>query len=593
MHRIIWRSFGCGLLFWLGAGIAIAGDAPIAFYSSLPLKVYLRGDGEIPDRLLGSTPAPIKKPIVIATHSFWYVRPLGPLTPKVLAHLVKEVQTFHISGLDLSGHAELTDAQLPALQLLDQLQMLDLSQTSISDQGIASLQAFKKLAVLIAPETLSDQGLNAVAALPHLTELTLDRTHVTNRGLPVLSQLPALERLDISATPITDKGMDALLQIPSLHRLILNSLITDAGAGILKTLPSLTEIDISQTQIGSEGMKALAALPHLRTLYAGKEFNNAAAKNLAQSPSLRTLDLTRSAITDEGVKELRRLKSLQELALSQTAVGNACVADLAKMPNLRMLELSDTGVTSAGLTPLSASPHLEIISLSWKELSREDLQGLAHIARLQSIVLNGVPLSSVIMAKLRRLGGLEVPTSRPLPMPLLAKPVPAPVDTAFVPKRIAPPPPPERPVTPHLAQPLPHDLTPTPQIAEPIDVAQIRPIQPPEVFVKHSKNTIGQAMWAVPGTAPDIVPANTHEAQARGPAKNEAEHLLKTIFVESNPSRGGGFSNLAELKQLRFAEVKSKVSDIQLDPKQAEIKEQEDRPENSLGDLSFTAKRSK
>jgi len=562
MLKIFGRTFFFVIPWFLAVAPNTAlGATTIPFNSVMHLKLYARGTDGAQDRLIGTTPA-VVRPLRMVRGGFYYVRPTDDLTVQRLDQLAALVRQYSLSGLDLSGHAELTDDSVRRLQSLSGLQMLDLSETPLTDRGIAALKPLRGLAILIAPEALSDRSLETLSAFPHLQELSLDRTQVTNAGLNDLSTLPSLERLDISATPIDDRGMPALAQSPNLRHVILNNAITDRGAAALKKAALLEELDLSQTQIGAAGIKELAGLPHLLTLYVGKQFDDAAAKHLARSPSLRTLDLTRSSITDAGVKELRRLKTLQELALSQTHVGNLSVPYLAELPDLRMLELSETGITSAGLTPLAASAHLEIISLSWTYLNQDDLQGLAHLAHLQTIVLNGVPLPPTTMAELRRLG---------------YKP----------PKALGPLQPVEN--TPVV------EVTPAPLKAQPIDLSGTAVVAHPpsgEPMLR-SKNTPPTLAAPAPLQAPaaftDIAASQPQNPRSAAGQKNAAQ-LLKTIVDQSNPSRGGGFSSLAELKQVRLAGANGRLSDIIVDPKQAAIANEEDKPENSLGEMEIGAK---
>jgi len=73
-----------------------------------------------------------------------------------------------------------------------------------------------------------------------------------------------------------------------------------------------------------------------------------------------------------------------------------------------------------------------------------------------------------------------------------------------------------------------------------------------------------------------------------GAQKNE-DQLLKVITLQSRPSKGGAFSGLAGMKQIRLAENNGSINDI-ADPNQAAIHMQEDRPEDSLGEISVNAR---
>ena len=374
------------------------------FNSSLKLKIFLRGTGGAPDQMLGFTPARPHHPVFVPDEKLWYVRPIGPLNALSLDALARLIQAHHVPGLDLSDHWELSNASLAHLRSLDQLRMLDISQTAISDAGILSLRDHPQLAILLLPEGTTDHALDVLADLPALRELNLDRAHITDQGLSKLAALPLLEILDLSATEISDAGIASLGKLPHLKQLVLGGTITDAGAPFLRELKSLEDIDISQTQIRENGLAALAALPRLRTVYVNRQTSDEGLARLAKSKSLRALDLSHTAITDAGVKSLTQAKALEEISFSQTAIGNESLTSLAKLPDLRMVDFSETQVTSVGLAPLAHLAKLQVLSLSWQKLTREDLHEMAKLKQLKTIVLNGVALPEVTMAQLRHLG---------------------------------------------------------------------------------------------------------------------------------------------------------------------------------------------
>lgn len=60
-------------------------------------------------------------------------------------------------------------------------------------------------------ESLRDSDLEAVAGIPHLREVDLSRTRITDRGIPHLHQIPTLRLLRLECTPrVTSAGVAAL-----------------------------------------------------------------------------------------------------------------------------------------------------------------------------------------------------------------------------------------------------------------------------------------------------------------------------------------------------------------------------------------------
>jgi len=89
---------------------------------------------------------------------------------------------------------------------------------------------------------------------------------------------------------------------------------------------------------------------------------DAGLKELKELKSLQTLDLSETKVTDAGLKELKEIKSLQTLYLWNTKVTDAGLKELKELNNLKVLHLLDTKVTDAGVKELQmALPKLNIL----------------------------------------------------------------------------------------------------------------------------------------------------------------------------------------------------------------------------------------
>jgi hypothetical protein len=422
--------------------------------------------------------------------------------------------------------------------------------------------------------------------LSALRELSLDRGRITDQGLASLRGLGALESLDLSSTLVDDSGVAVLAQFPRLRHLVLGGLVTDGCAPSLRALKNLEDIDISQTTIGEKGLAALAALPKLKTLFMGKQASDRGLALLSKSRSLRTLDLSRSGVSDAGVKNLSAVKTLEEIALGQTAIGNDSLASLAELPELRILDLSETQVTSAGLPPLARLKKLTVLSLSWQTLTREDLRAMAQLRQLKTIVLNGVPLPGTTMAQLKHLGHpspwepvkgfarAELAQAKGLDPKALAAPVSVPgpnVNVSALPKRAAS----------GAAPPAAPELS---QRAHPAADAPALPI--PERVVRTSS----------PGadlSAPAAKPNPIAGGPARPSGREAEENLLKVIALASNPAHAGAFSGLSGMRQLSQTETVAFLDRVSSDRAKPAIPVEEDRPENSLGEISVGVRSSR
>lgn len=83
----------------------------------------------------------------------------------------------------------------------------------------------------LAGTKITDQALDTVAKMNHLTELRLDRTSITDAGLAKLAQLPALQSLNLVSTGISDEGLKTIASIKSLRNVYLwQSKVTPTAA---------------------------------------------------------------------------------------------------------------------------------------------------------------------------------------------------------------------------------------------------------------------------------------------------------------------------------------------------------------------------
>jgi len=583
--------------------------------------------------MIGVTPLKKGRRIRVPEDKLWYVRPTGALSGVRLDDLARELKAGRVPGLDLSDHWELTDASLRHFRSLAQLRMLDLSRTRISDEGIRQIASLKRLEVLVLPESVTDRAMASLKMLPHLRELNLDQARITDAGMTSLSGILALEYLDLSSTRVTDAGLAALARLPSLKRLVLGALVTDAGAPYLRAMKALEEIDITQTQIGENGLAALAELPRLRVASLGRAVTEAGLARLAGSRSLKTLDLSRTNVTAAGVDQVARIETLEELALSQTPIGDECVPALARLSELRILDLSDTRVTSAGLAPLAGLKKLTALSLSWRKLTREDLQGMSRLKHVRTIVLNGVPLPEATMTKLRRLSpwdtvislngsrlgassradALVMTSSVSLPpagvkpgrLPETPKPAYSPVEvpasTLIEGGTTEKSPKPARHIQgqegPYVSLPSKQRVTVPAEVDVPLEMPErilssgtaARPAAPPAPkLVEAAPQRVASPGVGRTGSSEKAVGRVSveHSAPPESVSKIEADNLLQAITLQSHPSRGGAFSGLSGLRQLRETETLASLNRIAADASQPSVSLEEDKPENSLGEFS-------
>lgn len=125
----------------------------------------------------------------------------------------------------------MTNSGLQKLTKLTKLQSLELSGSRITSEGLAAvLPAWKNLRQLSLwnVEGLDDAIAGPLAELEHLEMLDLSRTPLTDEGLRELANSSSLRRLYVSKTNVTAAGVDAFREMNSRCWISWNG---DAGTG--------------------------------------------------------------------------------------------------------------------------------------------------------------------------------------------------------------------------------------------------------------------------------------------------------------------------------------------------------------------------
>lgn len=121
---------------------------------------------------------------------------------------------------------------------------------------------------------MTDAGLPYLRDLHELEHLTLAETTIGGEGLTVLQQFPKLKYLDLGSTAIKDDCLWPLKYLQQLTQLILADCdVTDACVDHVLKLTSLTMVTVTRSRITEKGILALRSKPDLGILdlYVGED----------------------------------------------------------------------------------------------------------------------------------------------------------------------------------------------------------------------------------------------------------------------------------------------------------------------------------
>jgi len=168
-----------------------------------------------------------------------------------------------------------------------------------------------------------------------------------------LGNLPHLRDLRLRHSRVTDSGLVIVAPLGHLERLSLSHATTDAGLASVQNLLSLQHLDLSETRITGQGLRYATHLPEL--LYLSLRHTRIGDDDLPQLRAftqLVCLDLSGTAITDAGLAHLKELPSLSSLVVMRTHVTDKGLQHIADYPQLRWLFIGDTQVTATGAREL-------------------------------------------------------------------------------------------------------------------------------------------------------------------------------------------------------------------------------------------------
>lgn len=212
-----------------------------------------------------------------------------PVTDAGVSHLVsaRNLRQLHVGGssgarrvgLDpiRSGatYGSISDLSCLVIAELKNLEVLDLSNTYITDEGLGYLKELTQLRELyIANTRITDHGLATLTGMKNLEVLNLGNTLITDAGMVYLKSLSMLRELDLSTTTIGVTGLEHLAGHAQLIRLILtNTRVTDECANVLMEMPRLEEVHALYTGMTSRTKRITEDHPALRLLRVAPEPN--------------------------------------------------------------------------------------------------------------------------------------------------------------------------------------------------------------------------------------------------------------------------------------------------------------------------------
>jgi hypothetical protein len=166
------------------------------------------------------------------------------LTDEDVAKLVPDLAVFgSLKGVDCARRKISDSTLLLICKTLPELQELGLNDAAVTDDGLKSLPALKKLETLRLNDAtaITDDGIRTLSKISSLKSLGLDRTKITDDGMKAIKNLSHLKELRITDTAVTDAGLRELKNLSTLEYVyaLKSKISKDGAAELKKALPSV------------------------------------------------------------------------------------------------------------------------------------------------------------------------------------------------------------------------------------------------------------------------------------------------------------------------------------------------------------------
>ena len=288
--------------------------------------------------------------------------------------------------------SRVSDKTVIAIAQLPRLEEIRLAGTGVTSKAIEKLALRSELEEVDLAETaVTDANAAALIKLPNLRALRLDKTQITDAALATPS--PHLVELYLSHTKVSDAGLVILDSTPKLEALGLgHTAVHDASIPRIAKLSALRTLVLSGTRADQEVLVQLGKLAELERLYLDETRADTATVLALTARGLRVLHLSTTNVADDAIATLSGFTLLDELTLGDTRLTNLIAAAVPTWPRLRTLSLVGLELGDAHLPAIAKAKRLERLDLSGTDVT--DPAPLRALPNLRELGLSQTPLSS-------------------------------------------------------------------------------------------------------------------------------------------------------------------------------------------------------
>lgn len=304
-----------------------------------------------------------------------------------------------LSVLAFENRSLVGNEGIAAIKDLPKLTDVSLERSEITDEALKSLAESKTILRIRIPRTkVGDEGVNYLVNAPQLELLDLlECTGVSDACLPTIGKLSKMRNLRVFGRQITDDGMQHIAKLENLAALGLQYAdVSDVGLAKLETLKNLKEINLYGTNISDAGLSSLAKMPKLaKARLRETSIRGENAEAFASMKAMKDLDLSESPVVDAALVHIGKIAGLQKLNLWNTRIGDEGVSSLAGLNDLTELNLDNLlDVTDASMDTIGGFKKLKLLHLGGTSITDDGLSKLYDLKELRTLFLTRTEVSN-------------------------------------------------------------------------------------------------------------------------------------------------------------------------------------------------------
>lgn len=278
------------------------------------------------------------------------------------------------------------------------IEVLDLSkggiegQVDITDKGWAAVAKLPLKKLILTRAMIHDSGVKIVAKIPTLSDLDLTDTNVTDDGIAALQDAPLKELSVAQCIFLTDRSAEVMAKMPRLHSLVISGTeISDKGLRQIVTSRPLDQFKINGCiRLTPDGIKSLGECKTINILQLGKDELNADVIRSLKGLPLVNFDVADSHGFDNRCLQLvaQQWPNLEALAIDRTEVNGNGLTPLLSMQRLNFLDVGSLHLTDKAAVKLAQMPALTNLDLSENDITDSTVLAFKPMRKLRRLCLN-------------------------------------------------------------------------------------------------------------------------------------------------------------------------------------------------------------